>query len=431
MMRKGVEEFLLKYGMHYKTIDIDKHRLDFERQMKAGLVGCESSLLMIPAYISIKDNLPDEEEVIVIDAGGTNLRVGSVRIKSGDLTITNYNKYPMPGRESAITKDEFFNQLVDYLEPVIGLSNKIGFCFSYPVLVQSNYDGKVLSLAKEIRIEGIEGCVLGESLNQALRYRGIKEKRIVVLDDTVATLLGGISSNDKTYESYIGYILGTGTNAAYMEKCTNIIKSIEIAAKSGQMAVNVESGNYDGFDQGMFDAEIDNESNEPGKFKLEKMISGAYQGKGIFRTVRGAVKEGLFSEAMEERFSKFEDFKLEDISAFCANTGGENVLSNLTDTTQDKEILLEIIDASYQRSALITATVFGAILNHCGYGRDASRPVCITAEGSLFSKSVLFRPKLDQYMKDYIQDQLGHYCEIIFVEDSPLRGAGIAALMME
>ena len=430
-MRKNVDEFLLKYGMHYKTIDMDKHMHGFISQMQAGLAGEKSSLMMIPAYITIKDNLPDNEEVIVIDAGGTNLRVGSMHIKNGSLTITNFNKYPMPGAKAPISKEDFFNKLADYLEPVIDLSDKIGFCFSYPVEILPNCDGKILHLSKEIRIEGGIGSLLGESLNEVFLSRGKKEKRIVILNDTIATMLGGVSSNQKSYENYIGYILGTGTNTSYMETCANITKVADISSSSGQMAINIESGNFDGFDHGVFDAEIDRESKEPGYYKMEKMISGAYQGNGIYRTVRAAIHDGLFSDEMAERFTNFDDFALADVSAYCANINGDNELSNLTQTTDDKEILFDIIDAGYERSARIAATVFGAILTHCDYGKDSSRPVCITAEGTTFTKSTLLRPKLDAYMKSFVEGKLGRFYDIITVEDSTLRGTAVAALMVE
>ena len=430
-MKKNVDEFLTKYGMHYKTIDMDKHMRLFAKHMRAGLEGAALSLLMIPAYVSLNDNLPENEEVIVIDAGGTNLRVGSAKVKDGKFSINDFKSYMMPGSKTAVTKEEFINKLIDYLEPYLSCSNKIGFCFSYPVEILPNCDGKILNLSKEIRIEGGVGSVLGESLNEGLRNRGYNEKRIVVLNDTVATLLGGISANDKTYESYIGYILGTGTNTAYMEKCTNITKNTLITKRPGQMVINIESGNYDGFDLGVFDEQLDNESKEPGMYRMEKMISGAYQGNGIYRTVSAAVRDGLFSEQMSKRFNSFTDFELKDISTFCADVNGDNPLAELAVTTDDKETLLEIIDANYERSAIMAATVFGAMLTHCDYGKDPLKPICITAEGSNFSKSVFFRPKFDKYMKSYVEDKLGRYCDIITVEDSTLRGTGIAALLAD
>ena len=92
---------------------------------------------------------------------------------------------------------------------------------------------------------------------------------------------------------------------------------------------------------------------------------------------------------------------------------------------------MELIDANYERSALFAATVFGAILTHGDSGKNPEKPVCITAEGTLFTKSVLFRPKLDKYMKNYVQDKLGCYTDIITVDDSTLRGTAIAALIAE
>ena len=430
-MRKNVDEFLLKYGMHYKTIDMDKHMHGFVSQMQAGLAGEKSSLMMIPTYISIKNNLPDNDEVIVIDAGGTNLRVGSMRITDGHLTITNFKKYPMPGSKVPISKKDFFNKLADYLQPVIDRSDKIGFCFSYPVEILPNCDGKILHLSKEIRIDGGVGCLLGESLNEIFLSRGIKEKRIVVLNDTIATMLGGVSANQKSYENYIGYILGTGTNTSYMESCAKITKISDISSRPGQMAINIESGNFDGFDHGIFDAEIDKESKEPGYYKMEKMISGSYQGNGIYRTVRAAVNDGLFSAGMAEKFAEFSDFALADVCDYCNDISGDNKLSDLTQTADDKENLLSIIKANDERSARIAATVFGAILKHCDYGKDPTKPVCITAEGTTFTKSHFFRSHLDKYMKTFVEDKLGRFYDIITVEDSTLRGTAIAALMSE
>jgi hexokinase len=431
VMHSNVEQFLLNYGMHYNTIDMHKHKLGFISQMQAGLSGQGSSLQMIPGYISLKDNLPEDKEVIVIDAGGTNLRVGTMRIKEGKPILANFKKYPMPGAKTEVTADEFFNLLADYLEPVVDKSDKIGFCFSYPVTILPSGDGEIVRLTKEIRIKGGIGCILGENLNKALLKRGKKAKRIVILNDTVATMLGGVAANQKSHENYIGYILGTGTNTSYMEACANIAKIPEITSMPGQMAINIESGNYDGFDQGIFDAELDNESKVPGQYKMEKMISGAYQGNGIFRTVRAAVHDGLFSDNMAKRFMEFNDFALSDISDFCADKNGDSKLSALAETSLDKDILYEIIDANYERSARIAATVFAALLEHSDSGKDPAKPVCITAEGTTFTKSVLFRPKLDAYMENYIQNTLGRHCDIITVEDSSLRGAGIAILMAD
>ena len=119
--------------------------------------------------------------------------------------------------------------------------------------------------------------------------------RFTVLNDTVATMLCGIGYNNRPYSGYIGFILGTGTNTCYIESLSEIAK---IGGGEGNMAVNLESGCYSGFPRGDYDRELDAASQNPGDHLMEKMISGAYLGELVTRTVRGAVREGLFSEQL-------------------------------------------------------------------------------------------------------------------------------------
>ena len=72
--KKEVEEFLSKYGMNYAEIDIQKNVDLFIGEMEAGLSGKKSSLKMFPTYIGFRRVIPANEPVIVLDAGGTNLR---------------------------------------------------------------------------------------------------------------------------------------------------------------------------------------------------------------------------------------------------------------------------------------------------------------------------------------------------------------------
>ena len=54
-------------------------------QMEAGLAE-GSSLRMIPTYLGVKEHPGDDREILVIDAGGTNLRIARVRL-SGSLFL--------------------------------------------------------------------------------------------------------------------------------------------------------------------------------------------------------------------------------------------------------------------------------------------------------------------------------------------------------
>ena len=60
--------------MHYADIDIDSQIKLFIAEMAEGLEGRESSLKMFPTFIEYRKKIPKNKPVIVLDAGGTNLR---------------------------------------------------------------------------------------------------------------------------------------------------------------------------------------------------------------------------------------------------------------------------------------------------------------------------------------------------------------------
>ena len=298
--KAATKAFLNRHGMSSDAVELDSSLAEFRRQMTAGLKGEASSLMMIPTYIG--QAAPGaQRRVLALDAGGTNFRVAVVAFgPTGEPSIEYLDKRPMPGSRGKLTLAEFFSAVVDALLPVADASDTVGFCFSFPAEILPNKEGKILCFNKEIQIEGAEGALLGEGINAELLRRGLAPKRFALLNDTVATLLCGMSGDVSRNDGYVGYILGTGTNTAYMEHGSAIEK---LGSPAGEMIINMESGGYDGFAQGRFDRELDEASEVPGDHKMEKMISGAYQGDLIFRTVRGAVNEGLFSPDFARRFA--------------------------------------------------------------------------------------------------------------------------------
>ena len=76
--------------------------------------------------------------VIVMDAGGTNFRVATVCFKdNGHVDISNFQVFPMPGIKAEASKKEFFGTMAGYAKDVLGQSDSVGFCFSYPIEICS------------------------------------------------------------------------------------------------------------------------------------------------------------------------------------------------------------------------------------------------------------------------------------------------------
>ena len=102
-------------------------------------------------------------------------------------------------------------------------------------------DGSVIELSKELHIEGIEGKPLGKTLKHKLSGLGHTIVEVILINDTVGVANSMIQRKNE-FSSFIGLVLGTGTNSCYTESCQNIKKiSCE---KGNDIFINVESGSY-------------------------------------------------------------------------------------------------------------------------------------------------------------------------------------------
>ena len=107
-MRDREELFLKENGLDVDGIDRAKLLAAFAEEMDAGLAGKPSSLMMIPSFISIDRPVKTGTPVVVLDAGGTNLRAAVVTIDdTGKAQIGSFSKRPMPGTQGEISAEAF------------------------------------------------------------------------------------------------------------------------------------------------------------------------------------------------------------------------------------------------------------------------------------------------------------------------------------
>jgi hexokinase len=323
--------------------------------------------------------------------------------------------------------------MADYIEPVIRRSSKISFCFSYPAEIMPDRDGKIIKFSKEIKVRDVKGELLCKNLLDVFRKRGLAgDRSIIVLNDTVATLLAGrAASPGRSFDGYIGFILGTGTNICYAEKCGNIVKVPELAAQEGSMLINMESGGYDKVPRGRIDEEFDSTTLNPGDFVFEKTISGAYQGGLTLAVLKKAAENGLFSAGFAQELEKVSELAAREIDDFLYYPKGGNVLARCCSkgTGEDSVLLFHIINDLFERIAKFVTFSLTAVMEKTGRGKNPLEPVCITADGSTFYKSKLLRSKLDHYIKVYTNDLKGIYCEFVKVDNGTLAGTAIAGLL--
>jgi len=464
-IKNKVIDFLKRHGMDYEDIDIDENCRIFLDEMKRGLAGKKSSLAMLPTYIETQREIPLNKPVIVMDAGGTNFRVATVYFDNDKKPVIckengeplgqneKLQTYEMPGVRQEVSKEKFFRIIAGYIKNVIAKSEHIGFCFSYPVEVFPNKDGRVSHFSKEIQAKEVAGEMIGENLNRAIAALGQGSKRdpasrepkqIVLFNDTVTALLAGRASfPDRTFDSYIGFILGTGTNCCYVEQNINITKTKGLDPAKSQI-VNVESGGFAKAPRGTIDKRFDASSMSPGTYTFEKMISGAYLGPLCLKVIQAAAKNGLFSNASAAKLKNINQISTKDVSDFmCYPQTSANALSCAIDsatlrqaqggeqsraTEDDAIVLYYLLDRLIERAAKLTAINLSSVAIKSGKGQNPCRPVCIVAEGTTFYHLKSLKQKVEYYLKQYLANQKNIHYEIVSVENATLIGAAIAGL---
>jgi len=431
-IKDKVCRFLQDNEMYYEDIDMDACCDIFIEEMQAGLEGRDSSLAMIPTYIEVGKDIPVGKPVIVLDAGGTNFRVATVYFDEGGKSfIENFIQKPMPGLDKEAGKNEFFETIVEYMTDVINVSSSVGFCFSYPTEILPSKDGRLIRFCKEVKAKEVEGELIGENLVTAIEAAGYESgKRIVIMNDTVATLLAGISAfPNRNFDSYVGFILGTGSNCCYIESNHNITKKPNLKADRKQV-INVESGSFGKAPRGRIDLKLDESTLDPGRYTFEKMFSGGYLGVLCLVTLKEAGGQGLFSKEVSEELLAIEDLETIDVNSFMRFPNGYNPLAVICTkgSEEDSAAVWYVLDALIERAAKFAAILLSSTVLKMDKGKNPCMPVCITAEGTTFYELKSLKAKIEFYLKNFIEEKHNRYFEIVGVENATLIGAAIAGL---
>ncbi len=423
-------QFLKKYGMHSSSVDVDATLSAFQADMEAGLSGQPSSLEMIPTFVETEGQLPTNKPVIVLDAGGTNLRVCTVTFdENGQATISHFSKHPMPGIARPLSKQEFYETIYQYLLPVIDKADGIGFCFSYPTEISPSKDGKLLYWTKEVKVPEVVGEYIGENLLALLEQKGHPRKKIVLLNDTVATLLAGKAVGQvRCCEDYIGFILGTGTNTAYVEKNRNITKRSDLDLDKSQV-INVESGSFAQLRRGTIDLDFNESTANPDTHVFEKMISGAYLGPLCLAMLKTAAADGLLSDAVAELVCGWDSLSTKDMDDFLGHPfREEGPFATAIIGDADRELIMHLCSGIVARAALLTAINISAAVLKCGGGTNPLYPVCINVDGSTYHKTNGFELMVEGHLRTLLLEK-GIYYQTIQVDNAPVIGAAIAGLI--
>ena len=428
-MNTTVSSFLMKHNFvnHIDVLALAQGILD---DMRRGLKKEPSDQDMIRTFCNPPKDTAKNQSVIVIDAGGTNFRSCLVTFDAAGVpAISEMEKTKMPGVERELSRKDFFEQIATNLEHLKNKADRIGFCFSYPMEIQTDGDGILLGFSKEVKAPEVIGSKVGECLKAALAEHGWNTiKRVTMCNDTTSALLAGAATagDIHRYSSYIGYILGTGMNAAYLQPdcdCCGIKKQIIVC----------ESGKYKNINRSDFDIKFDKTTVKPGSFYMEKQCSGAYLGPVSTIIIQTAAKEGIFSAKMNEALLKLEPLTLIEMDKFLHGPFNKDCalgkLACEVTTEEDLDMLYQLLAAVVERSARCSAAILTACAIQTGAGKNAAHPVCILCNGTTFYKTWMVRERTAAYLDEILTNKLGIHWEIVSAENDITLGTAISGLI--
>ncbi len=433
-IKRQTVKFLRHYGMFHGDVDIKRHVRFFLEEMERGLKGKESSLKMLPTFIEFRDDLPVNKPVIVLDAGGTNFRSAVLSFNdNNEPIITDFKKSFMPGSKGEVKKDEFFKVIFENIKDKFEKSENIGFVFSYPIEIFPNKDGRLLKFTKEVKAPEVEGLFIGENLLEEAKQNGFSsDKKIVLLNDSVASLLAGISAFQKReFEGYVGFILGTGMNCCYIEKNENIKKDSCLGLNQNDyQVINMEAGNFSKGPISQIDESFDKKTLDPGMYTFEKMLSGAYLGGLATEVIRFAIKDGIISKHLSKHFDKDFSLRSRHVDDLLSFPPQEQDFKKILKDFTEKDILTVFLlfENLVERAAIISSIILSSSVIKSQKGLNPCHPVCITVEGSSFYNLKNFKSRVDRYTESVLNEAGSYYFEIKKVDNAIVLGAAAAGL---
>lgn len=345
-----------------------------QERIEEGLKEEDREILAIPTYIFPKEDIKDEK-VLALDWGGTNFRAAIVEFKEGKATILESVKNKLSCIETiGFDQEKLHEKMVETIASLKELDSsvaKIGYCFSYPAESRDNGDAILLRWTKGIDIPDMIGKPVGDPLVKYLNnHKDIHTNftEIKVINDTVACLFAGLTErmeNNKSFDSYIGLIVGTGTNMAGLIPLNKIEKLNKKAEKV--IPVNMESGNFNPPYLNVIDGMVDAMSNNKGKQRFEKTISGAYIGE-IFKTTFMFEKINTYSKEGKIK----PDFDGGDLS---------HIINNPDDHKQEH---VDVANWIYDRSANMVAASLTGMAQALVAQNSNIKNIYLAADGSLF-----------------------------------------------
>ncbi|XP_023791606.1 hexokinase-3 isoform X2 [Cyanistes caeruleus] len=436
--RREVDEVLAPLRLSHA--DLQKVQALMREEMERGLckeTNASASVRMLPTYVSHTPDGTEQGDFLALDLGGTNFRVLVVRVTEEGISMAS-EIYVIPVAIMQGTGNELFDHIIDCIMDFQTKQNLVterlplGFTFSFPCQQVGLDKALLLTWTKGFSASGCVGQDVVQLLRDAAqRKQHLGMKVVALVNDTVGTMMA-CGYDDPKCE--IGLIVGTGTNACYMEEMKNVGT---VEGDQGRMCINMEWGAFG--DNGCldhifthFDRVVDETTINPGKQRFEKLISGMYLGE-IVRQILLVMteKQLLFQGKPSPKLQTKDIFQTKFLSTIELNGLAlrqiRAILSELEldASFEDSVLMREVCQAVSLRAAQLCAAGLAAVVEKMRENRGLEQlSVTVGVDGTLYKLHPCFSQNLQKTLKD-----LAPNCNVSFLlsEDGSGKGAALVA----
>ncbi|KAJ7403226.1 putative hexokinase HKDC1 [Pitangus sulphuratus] len=382
----------------------------FQAEMVKGLgrdTNPTATVKMLPSFVRSLPDGSEKGEFLAVDLGGSQFRAHQVKVFDDGRQSSQLESkfYPTPKEVTQGNSAELFDYVADCLSDFMETKNlkhkklPLGFTFSFPC--------KQTKLEEDIDVDVL-----------------------AVVNDTVGTMMT-CGYDDQRCE--VGLIIGTGTNACYMEE----MRHIELVeGDEGRMCINTEWGAF-GDDGALddlrteFDRELDLGSLNPGKQLFEKMISSLYLGELVRLILLKMTKEGLlFNGKVSTALLTKGKIEMKHVSAMekykegLSNTKEILTELNLFPSEEDCVAVQHVCTIVSFRSANLCAAALAAILTRLRENKKLLRMrTTVGIDGGLYKTHPQYAKRLHKVVRRLVPT-----CDVRFLLSVSGSGKGAAVV---
>ncbi|KAF5249540.1 hypothetical protein FANTH_5133 [Fusarium anthophilum] len=370
----------------------------FLKQIKHGLK--DKHAYQIPSFVTQIPSGREKGLFLAVDLGGTNCRVCAVTLH-GDSTFDVFQRKHLVPHDIRVHSSHkpLFHFIALKIQDLLRdhtsernsesyeVSFNLGFTFSFTCEQTSISSGTLVHWDKGWDIPstlGQDPCAL---LQEAIDEISLPVRVCVLANDAVGTLLTRAYTSKTKNSTLASIILGTGTNAAYIERISNIQRldttadGAQHSNSDGIMVINTEWGSWDDglkvLPQTRFDKLVDESSSDPRCGLLEKMVSGMYLGELLRLSLLDLMRNGALDMSFPDGSPVYMHMGVESafLSKIAESTpeSSPSALSYITETLaatgvtlKDLQTIQLLATVIVKRSARLVGAGLAAILIQSG-----------------------------------------------------------------